>query len=87
MSYSRINMVIDYTSNITIECIFHILKAKSNTIKILCLGTDKSEQTVQTLIRLQSTVCHFIFIFWKHNCNVKKSASFRTITSAPDKKG
>ena len=65
------------------------------TVQILCIGTDRSQQTVQTKIRLllrkQSdqgrsslirvyAVCHSISIFWMHWCNVTSNFSiFRTI--------
>ena len=35
------------------------------TVKILCIGTDRSQQTVQTKIRVYA-VCHSISIFWMH---------------------
>ena len=41
-----------------------------NTVQILCIGTDRSQQTVQTKIRLLLirvyAVCHSISIFWMH---------------------
>ena len=49
------------------------------TIKILNIGTYMSEQTVLILIRLLLrssliriyTVCHTVYIFWRHYCIVK----------------
>ena len=54
------------------------------TVQILCIGTDRSQQTVQTKIRLLLisiyAVCHSISIFWMHLCNVTSNFSiFRTI--------
>ena len=49
----------------------------------ICIGTDRSQQTVQTKIRLLlriCSVCHSISIFWMHLCNVTSNFSiFRTI--------
>ena len=49
------------------------------TVKILNIGTYMSEQTVLILIRLLLrssliriyTVCHTVYIFWRHYCIVK----------------
>ena len=51
------------------------------TVKILNIGTYMSEQTVLILIRLLLrssliriyTVCHTVYIFWRHYCIVKLS--------------
>ena len=51
--------------------IYHV---SLNTVQILCIGTDRSQQTVQTKIRLlikqcrprSNAVCHSISIFWMH---------------------
>ena len=55
-----------------------------HTIRILCIGTDRSQQTEQTKIRLLLirvyAVCHSISIFWMYLCNVTSNFSiFLTI--------
>ena len=47
-----------------------VIGALRVTVQILCIGTDRSHQTVQTKIRLLLirvyAVCHSIRIFWMH---------------------
>ena len=59
-----------------------------NTVMILSFRTDRSWQTLQTQIRLRSslirvyTVCNSLSIFWMHHCMVKPLCSnFRAITA------
>ena len=69
-------------ANSIVSVLGHLRDEQMCTVIILNIGTDRSEQTVETQIRLllmeqsdQGLLCYSVCIFWTQYCTVKSNCS------------